>query len=185
MVFPAIILVIDNDDDRLFMQTLYEDYHHLMLNVARKILHGIDGADDAVSNALMSLIRNIKTLRGIPGGKLLPYIVLTVRNACYDMLRKQQRHDVHNVFVTEEDLHDTQSDEPDVDQHLIIEAEISELQSAMAKLPDKEVHLLQMKYLLQVSDKEIAATLGVKMSSVRQYLTNARRHLVALLDKGN
>ena len=48
------------------------------------------------------------------------------------------------------------------------------------QLPDKYRDLLNYKYLLELTDAEIAELIGIKKDSVRQYLTRARRAVYAL-----
>jgi len=55
------------------------------------------------------------------------------------------------------------------------------LKRALSALPEKEMTLLQMKYVAEVPDEQIAKELGIKRASIRSYLTNARRHAREIL----
>ena len=51
---------------------------------------------------------------------------------------------------------------------------VEELRDAFLKLPDQQ-HVLEYKYLLGMTDREIGRILGVRSSTVRSYLARARK----------
>ncbi len=62
---PLIILAIENDGDRAFMEKLYLDHYRLMRAAARKVLMTGDDADDVVNEALIRLIGKISVLKAL------------------------------------------------------------------------------------------------------------------------
>ena len=65
MRMPIFILMIDNDDDRAFMEKLYIEYHKLMYWTAFKVIWRRDGLDDIVNDACVSLICKISRIRAL------------------------------------------------------------------------------------------------------------------------
>ena len=59
--------------------------------------------------------------------------------------------------------------------------ELAELAETINKLSEKDRILLESKYILMLSDKEIAEELNIAPSSVRSCLTRARRRAYAIL----
>lgn len=57
------------------------------------------------------------------------------------------------------------------------------LKQVIGKLPLRDRTLLEMKYILEQSDAEIARVIQVKPNGVRNLLTRARRKLANLLDE--
>ncbi|MDR0292760.1 MAG: sigma-70 region 4 domain-containing protein [Oscillospiraceae bacterium] len=51
------------------------------------------------------------------------------------------------------------------------------------KLPERERAVLVYKYVMDMTDNEIAALLDIQPQSVRQYLTRARRNAIMVLNK--
>lgn len=183
MIYPIVILAIENDEDRLFMQRLYEDYHQIMYREARRILHGDDAADDMVNDACLSLIGHIETLRSLDICKTRAYVVSTIKHACFNYIKKRNRQNKYAFLDAEDTLMKMQSEEPPVDERLIRDTEIEELMAALRMLPEKEMYLLEMKYFSQMPDDEIALVLGIKTASVRYYLTLARRRAFEIIAK--
>lgn len=182
MQYPIFLLAIETPEDRLFMQNLYIEYRPIMVLEAKRLLRGGE-AEDAVHDAFVHLTKHIAALQSFNVCKLRSYIVHTVRNTCYDKLRKVKRDKLYTFSDPDAALIRAQADEPDVDDRLIQGAEIKMLEEAMKQLPEKELHLLQMKYFAQMPDAEIAGVLGIKTASVRYYLTLARRHVAAIIEE--
>jgi RNA polymerase sigma factor (sigma-70 family) len=85
------------------------------------------------------------------------------------------------MFYDLEMISETVASGDDVAEHILREAEIADLTDGLNQLEPKERDILQMRYLLQKSDQEIATIYGIKPGSVRCYLTLARRHLALIL----
>lgn len=88
MIIPFFILMIDNDDDRAFMEKLYIEYHKLMYWTAFKVIWRREGLDDIVNDACVSLICKISRIRALDCNILKGYIVST-------MMNKLKRRDFH------------------------------------------------------------------------------------------
>ena len=52
----------------------------------------------------------------------------------------------------------------------------------LGRLSERERDILKYRYLLDMGDEEIARVLGIKPSSVRMYLTRARKNAFAIFD---
>lgn len=63
LTFPFVILAIENDDDREFMKRLYIQYHEKMFRMAYASTSSVHDAEEAVSDACVSLINKISVLR--------------------------------------------------------------------------------------------------------------------------
>ncbi|SFR14632.1 RNA polymerase sigma factor, sigma-70 family [Desulfoscipio geothermicus DSM 3669] len=70
-----------------------------------------------------------------------------------------------------------------IEDRIIHQEEIEEMGNAILRLSEKQKDLLYFKYILEMTDTEIAETFGIAPDSVRQYLTRARRAAKELMDK--
>lgn len=57
------------------------------------------------------------------------------------------------------------------------------LNDIISNLPQKQKDLLFFKYILEMSDEDIAEVFEIAPNSVRQYLTRARRNAKKLMEK--
>ncbi len=54
---PLVLLWLERDEDREFLTDVYTRLHHLMYAQALRITHSSEGAEDAVSDSLMVLMK--------------------------------------------------------------------------------------------------------------------------------
>ncbi|HMN59612.1 MAG TPA: sigma-70 family RNA polymerase sigma factor [Anaerolinea sp.] len=64
-------------------------YQDLAFNVAMRMLSDSDVAEDVTQTAFLSAYRNLDSFRG---GSFKAWLMRMVTNACYDELRRRQRH---------------------------------------------------------------------------------------------
>ncbi len=180
MMFPAAIMAIESDDDRAFMERVYLDYRKLMYHVAYGILREHYSTEDVINSSCEALCNKISLLRSFDTCKLKAYVVLTCRNTALNALKLKNRQNAR-LFCDFDIVSETVAGDEDASEHILRDAEIAELTDGLNRLEPKERDILQLRYLMQKSDNEIAALYGIKSGSVRYYLTLARRHLALIL----
>lgn len=175
-LIPLIFLLIDDADDRRFLESVYLDYHRLMYAQALQITRNAQAAEDAVSDSLVALSKKISVLRGLECNKMRSYVVITVRHAAISLLNRAKRERVDgNVAI--EDL----AGQGHVDDRLLEQAGVERIRDAIRALPPREKELMLMRYFREMTDEEIAAETGLKPVSVRVHLSRARKNLARLL----
>lgn len=173
-----ISMVIENADDQTFICHLYEEYEQLMFWTAAKYLNNIEDRKDAVQDAIIALIRNLETIKRLKDSYLRTYIVYTVESRSINLVKRK------NIELRLFDDLDSVPVGTSVDM-----IEDSPLQMTMrhtisdiwTKLSTQDKILLESKYILGYNDNEIGEMLGCKASSVRMYLTRARRKAMELI----
>ncbi|MBQ9264150.1 MAG: sigma-70 family RNA polymerase sigma factor [Clostridia bacterium] len=178
MVLPIVLLTIENEEDRLFMEGLYLEYHQLMYGMALRVTRSNELAQDAVSDSILALIQKISLLRTFDCNKLRSYIVITVRHTAISLLKKDKREVVAGDAAFE-DLSDGYA----VDERVLSRAGVEGVKNAIRRLPQREQDIMMMRYFREMDDNEIADALGIRPVSVRVQLSRARRHLAELLGK--
>lgn len=181
MTFPIAILAIENDDDRAFMEKLYIEHRQLMYKKAYSMLCNQQDAEDVINTACVALINNLSRLRGFDSCTLRAYIVSTIRNTAVNCINKRNRISAHSVPDADAAFERVAPENQAPDSRIIQQAELEALKQALKTLPEKEMTLLQMKYVTEAPDEQIAKELGIKRASIRPYLTNARRHAREIL----
>lgn len=184
-MLPVVILEIQNDDDRNFMAALYEGHYKLMRDTTSSFMLR-DEADDIINETCIKLINKIPLLRSFSCCVLRSYIVSTVRSVSIDYLRKRKAESKHMYLGSEDDaLNDidgTLHEDSITPEKIAIDKEsITALRKAVKRLPDTYKDLLEFKYVLELSDHEIAGIFDITPNSVRMYLTRARRKALNIL----
>ena len=173
-MIPFLILAIENDDDRDFMEHLYLEYNSLMYSEANKIVGSQWDAEEVVQTVVEKLINHIDKLRALPRDNRVNYIITAVVNCSLDCVSKGK-----SLVFTDIDTECAEIAEeyPHLDDALLTEANKATLFAAWQRLSEKDRYLLRSKYILDMPNGQIAEALGIKPDSVRTLLTRARNAL--------
>ena len=179
-----LLSAIRDDDDRAFLLNLYTEYYALVKSTVDRVTHGGQDGEDLIEDTFVKLIEKIPLLRTFDCCKTAAYIVYTARSVAINFIRHRDVRQKHSYFGGEEDVLDDLigADEPVEDLYLRRE-ETEALSDAVLKLPERQRDILYFKYILEMSDSEIAEELSISPGSVREYLTRARRAARNLMEK--
>ena len=165
-MIPMILMAIEDDADRAFMINLYEQCHKAMYRQAYDILRDHGEAEDAVQDTM-------------PQGQLLPYAVIAAKSTAIDRWRRRKKERVG----ASEDFAEGWSAAPEEQLGAFIDMERVDLLSrGLEKLPQRDRDILMYRYILEMSDGEIAGLLNIKPGSVRMCLSRARKNAFAVLE---
>ena len=78
---PVAILVIEDEDDRTFMENLYSSYHRLMYHTIHLITEDPWITEDILQSTTEKLIQNLDTIKHLPQPKLVNYIIFAINIA--------------------------------------------------------------------------------------------------------
>ena len=151
-------------------EQLYRKYQSSMTAAALQILHNTSDAEDAVQQAFLSVAANPDRIEGPESSKTRAYLMLAVRCRAIDILRR--RH-------PEEELPDPENlpdPAPDLTDALLVT-------QIFAKLPERYRRILQMRYYVGLSVKEIAKLEGIDRSSAGKLIKRAREKFRELLEE--
>lgn len=159
-----------------------------VFNLAYRISGDPDVAADATQEAFLSAYRK---LRGFRGGSFRAWLLRIVTNACYDELRRRKRRPTASIEAIEEDL----SSEDGVGSMAALfggeedpesAIERSELRQAiercLGRLPEDFRTVVVLADILGLDYKEVAATVGAPIGTVRSRLARARARLRECLE---
>lgn len=179
-MIPLCILVIEDDDDREFMATLFTKYNRLMYHEIYRILHDTWAAEDVMQTTVEKLIDKVKELRMKDRNHLVNYIITASRNHAKNYLRDQGRYEMLS-FDDETDLPDIEHSSDEMDFRLIQENNLDILFRVWPQLDERSRYLLEGRYLLEKTLPELSQELGIKPDSVRMALTRARKNAYQLM----
>lgn len=184
-MIPVAIASIENDYEREFMRNLYDKFYRVAEARAYAILHSHEDAEEAVQDSFVKLIDKIPKIIKLSNEKLAAYVVITVKNTAIDSFRKRN-NEVNRKFSFDEDeaVENLADTKPLPEELYLKQEELEELSIILNLLLEKYKIILEAKYVLEQSDKEIGEMLGVSEKSVRMYLTRARRQAYELLKGG-
>ena len=172
-----LLLILDSEADRAMLSDLFRQNYHRMKRVAMGILSESDAAEDAVQDTFVRCIRRVDQLKALPERARASYLLTAVKHNALN--RKKQSGAHERVPLEAFDLPDPGEA---VDELAIRSLTVATLVDALKRLPETYRDVLRFKYLLELSDAEIANALDVEKSTVRVYLMRARRALLKLCE---
>ena len=147
------LAMIETDEDRDKFMKLYESYEKKLFAVALRILENNEKAEDAVQQAWLRIIQHWERVSCLEWDLAGGYAVTTVKNAAIDILRQEKR-------VSQDEY-----------QYLV---------SLIQTLPDTYRRILELKYVEEYSNREIAKRLKMNEATVA---TRARRGKMMLRER--
>ena len=167
-----------------FMEDIYRKHERLMYYIAGKYTTNLVQREDIVQTAVLALLKNEATLQRLPPYAQVNYIAVAVRNTAVNAIKRNQTEAAHHVPLDDisEDCCHAHISGAEV---IYLEKERhEELLAIFREMREEEQQLLMGKYLMDLSDAELAQTLGCKASSIRMRLTRARRTFIKKLQDG-
>ena len=181
-MIPYCIMVIEDDNDREFMTSLYINYKNLMFSEICKIVKTDFDADDVMQDVLEKLIDKIPLLRSRNRDQLVNYIISACKYTALNYIR-DNRDNLQTTFDDFLDLYDSDHDGHEIELHIIRDEELQALRRILSQMDERSQCLLKGYYFLNKSTSELGAELGIKPDSIRMLLTRARKKAFELLQK--
>ena len=181
----TIIMSIENESDRDFLASIYENYSVSMKAIAFDILKDDYDAEDCVHEAIMIVIKNLEAFKRANDADHLKWLVFLVcKNTALNMLKKRRRRQSREVIPELNDhnegtLEEIADDAPTPEKMVIEEDNIRFMVSLINKLDEKYREIILLKYS-GFSNKDIAGILFITQNTVRQRLFRARSILLKM-----
>lgn len=162
------------------MVHLYTKYENLLFYTAQKYISERGSVEDVVQESLVKLHEKIRTIKPMPEIVLASYIRSTVRNTAINIL-KSTGYEEDRQISTENIIDVMDEHALSLDTLMQISRYRELLSKIWPELSKEEQFLLEGKYILGYSDRELSTELCCQPSSVRMKLTRARRHALSIL----
>lgn len=182
-MFPLIFSTIEDADSRQFMEQLYVKYSKLIYSQVYKLTRDSYEVEEIVQESLVNLIEKVDLLQTLPRDRLVNYLISTARYTGYAFFRKKRKVEEIPIEEDETVLFDKGAFQNGLDELMIQKMESEQLYQVWSQLRERDQLVLNMKYILDQSNEEIAEALGVKPGSIRMLLTRAKRNLLSELKK--
>jgi RNA polymerase sigma factor (sigma-70 family) len=159
-------------DDSFWLGLLYERYGHLVLGLCIKYLKNKDEAQDLVIQIFAALMKDLKKHK-IQYFKSWLYVYS--KNFCLMELRKRQRA-LKKELELQENAH-LVMDFSDPGHLHEKEAQIVQMEAALAQLSEEQKLCIELFYLKNKSYNEITGITGYSGNEVKSHIQNGKRNL--------
>ncbi len=157
------------------LEPLFESYMHLVFGVCMKYLKNTEDAEDATMEILEKLMDDLikHEVDNFPA-----WLHSLSRNYCLMKLRSRK-----HIFIGENEdagrkiLNNLVESDPDLHLYNEREAELSQLEDALAQLNKEQGQCLSLFYLSGKSYQEVAKETGFSIKQVKSHIQNGKRKL--------
>ena len=168
--------LIESVEDQSFFEKLYNTYRLDMYMVAHDVVHNQYDAEDAVHDVFLSVTCNLSVLEKLDQRQQKAYLCRAARNCAINIYSKQKRE---NEFLSSCDAEIYSSfDEDDVLDVICCEENAQKIKRCILSLPDAYRDILHLYFVEDLQAKQIAKTLGLSETSVRQRIVRGKRMLI-------
>lgn len=166
---------IDGNAD-VALEQLYDEHYVRLVRLAVLLLRDPGRAEEVVQDSFVAVYRRWDRL---PGADVPAYLRQTVVNRSRSVLR-------HLAVVSRHPPQAT-ADEPGADDDVLRADRRRTVLDALAALPRRQREVLALRYYLDLSEREIAETLGISAGAVKSHASRGaaalRRTLTPLLEE--
>ena len=151
-----------------------------MLRFALSITGNKEMAEDAVHDAFISIIKHKNKLFALSSKEIRARAILITKCRCIDLLRKSNRYADDPI---EDMMYSIEDDAIPVEENVILIDEYESIKKHVATLDESSRLVLEMKYILGMSYKEIGDEMGITAKHVDTKIMRAKakvRKLVAM-----
>lgn len=174
--------MINDVDDRAFMQEVYQQNERLMYAIALKYASNTQDCEDIVHDTVERLCKNIIKIKGLPNSALRAYVVYAVRNTAINF-RKHQATINRHIQQLSDDVLSSEYDQPEsiIERIEDLKEKRTSLTKVWMQLTDAEQELLYRKYVLEQTTEELAGIFQCSRDSIRMRLSRVRRKSLRLM----
>ena len=163
----------ENGVDTEEFLSLYHAYKNRVYLTAFRILKSKEMAEDASSQTWLRAIEYFDRVKSVDKSKQGAYLATIAKNTALNL---KKREGSREEFPEEwENFYPAHSDEPQRRYENLVEI--------IRRMPERYRQILELKFVLEWSNKEIAAFLNMKESSVASRIARGRSMLRAKLEE--
>lgn len=183
-----IILAINNEDDRAYVEKIYNQYGKKIYKIAFKILNNTEDAEDCVHDVVKIIIDNLEMFQALEGEQLIKLLVTCSRNAALNIYRKNKikhinegKRKPYTGDETDEkdlDIESVSDDGMFVDLIVINEESRKRISEMIEELDSIYKDVLYLRYQYSMKNQDIAKMLKISESVVKVRYHRAKKILL-------
>ncbi len=169
-MLAVLLAVLESEEDREHFLSFYHKHAVDFYRYAFSIVHSTALAEEAVQEAWMRCVTHADTFFSLSSKERLPWMVVVVRNTALNLLKKENR------YAPLEDHSAEGAAEP---------ASCTGIVEIIRSMPEQYRTILELKFVLEWTDKEIAKYVKLSESTVSTRVWRGRKLLQeALIREG-
>jgi RNA polymerase sigma-70 factor (sigma-E family) len=149
----------------------YQTHYAALVRTATMLVGDVATAEDVVQESFIAMHRSWWRLRDT--SRVLPYLRRSVINKSRSVLRRRA--------VAARHLRERTPDLPSAEESALAGAQRSSVLGALSALPSRQREVVILRYYADLSEAEIAETLGISRGAVKSHTARAKGSLRTVL----
>jgi RNA polymerase sigma-70 factor (sigma-E family) len=154
------------------VEQLYAAHYRRLVRLAVLLVRDVETAEEVVQDSFVAMHGRWRSLREPDKG--LAYLRQTVVNRSRSVLRHRGVQARYTLPVA--------ADVPGADEHALVSERRSLVLDAMRALPDRQREVIALRYYLDLSEADIAETLGISRGAVKSHASRGVAALRSLME---
>jgi RNA polymerase sigma-70 factor (ECF subfamily) len=163
----ALLAAAASGDEKAFAQ-LVERHYDIVYRVVWRVTSGHADTQDIVQEAFLKLWNNPAQVR--QGGALRGWLMRVATNLAIDRARRKQASNL-------DDQPEIAASGPDALDQVLGDRSAGDINSALARLPERQRLALSLVYFENMSNIEAAAAMEISVEAIESLLARGRRAL--------
>ena len=164
-------MTLETEYERIRLAEIYAEHKDALFHTVHKITNNYQMAEDVVHNTFEQLIKKNKDeMFALSSEDFRRRYIVIAKNKAIDLLRREKIYS----DVPVEDLGDFASSELSVEVQIVKEEEYAEFRKLIAGLDDVSKVILEMKYVMNMSYKDIGVAVRLTPKQVDNKLMYAK-----------
>lgn len=172
--------MLNNAEEQTEFERLYLKHRSKMYHIALSKLNNNTDAEDAVHEAFLRAAKNFQRIMKIPCNKRGAFLDVIVRNVAVDMFKARTKQ---GDSLDDEDAPMPVDTATPVDEAALGAISAEELMSFISTLPEALRDVLTLSAFSDMSNKEIAAFLGISENHAAVRLFRARKAVAEFIKR--
>jgi RNA polymerase sigma-70 factor (ECF subfamily) len=161
------------------LKILYELYEQPMYRIAFAVLHSSSLAEDAVSDAFVTVIRHLNKFRIPDSDKAKAYIIRIIKSSAINIYRKNKRRAEREVSA-DDDILQFRDPQQDVEHYVCEKQNAAQLNEMLDELGETDRNIVLLRCRDELSWKEVSEKLSVTEGNARKRFQRIRKKLITV-----
>lgn len=161
-----LLSVLESDDERKALTRIYEKYNRVVFFVALKILKDKDAAEETAQDVWTKVVEKFERISCLSESEVKPYLTVMTRNIAFNRLKIGRAEIIGEELENIADKKSFENISDSIEMNFCNNEVYNEIICIIKNMPDLYRSVLELKYVLEWSNKEISAFLGINERKV-------------------
>ena len=173
---------LDDEEQKRFVEDLYDKYSALILKVAYEHVHDYDTAQDILNDTFIKIIKYVDTIQNLKEFQILCYIKQTAYSAAANYFSKEsvEKKKVEKWILENEPVTEVTLEGEEIIRRVDLQ---NLLRKCMNQLDERDRMLLISKYGLNMKYTEIAEEYSIAHGNISSFVKRARNRFKNIVRK--